>query len=74
MKTIVLLFLMIQSIWGISPVDQPQDPFLLPWLIVSLVATVVMIWGMYRAWKSKNPQYGWLILAMGVLLVGLLFI
>jgi len=56
-----------------KPVDN-SAPWMLPWLISSLLAVGVVFWGIYKAMKSQNPKYGYVILAGMVILVGLLFL
>ena len=72
--TVTLLLISWTFVWASTPTPAPRDPYIAPWLVASLVAAGVMLWGMYRALVTKNPKYGYLILVMGLLMVGLLFL
>ncbi len=75
MKKIAIFSLLSNlSLFALETEQVKPDPLMLPWLIGSLIAIFVMIWAMYKAVKTKNLKYGYLILAMGVLFVGLLFL
>jgi len=49
-------------------------PWMLPWLIVALLIVGLFFWAMYKAIKTKNPKYGYIILLATLLMVGILFI
>ncbi len=49
-------------------------PWLLPWLISMLLLMGVFFWGMYKAMKTKNPKYGYVIFLSIILMAGLSFI
>ena len=53
---------------------QPEMQGLTAWLIVSLIIISVLFWSFYKAIKTKNPKYGYVILVCVVLMVGLLFV
>jgi len=53
---------------------QPKMQGLTAWLIVSLIIISVLFWSFYKAIKTKNPKYGYVILVCVVLMVGLLFV
>ncbi len=75
MKKIAIFSLLSNlSLFAIETEQVKPDPLLLPWLIASLIAIFIMIWAMYKSVKTKNPKYGYLILAMSLLIIGLLFL
>jgi len=49
-------------------------PWLFPWLLLSLLMVGLFFWGIYKAMKTKNPKYGYIIVLALLLMVGLLFI
>jgi len=49
-------------------------PWMLPWLISTLLLVGLFFWGIYKAMKTKNPKYGYVIFISILLMVGLLFI
>ncbi len=49
-------------------------PWLLPWLISTLILMGILFWGMYKAMKTKNPKYGYVIFLSIILIAGLSFI
>ena len=53
---------------------QPKMQGLTAWLIVSLIIISVLFWSFYKAIKTKNPKYGYVILVCVILMVGLLFV
>ncbi len=58
---------------NIKQVDESM-PWLVPWLIASLVSVGVVFWGIYKSMKTQNPKYGYVILIGMLILVGLLFL
>ena len=49
-------------------------PWLLPWLLSSLLLIGVLFWSMYKAMKTKNPKYGYVIFLSIILMAVLSFI
>ncbi|SFV52219.1 hypothetical protein MNB_SV-12-472 [hydrothermal vent metagenome] len=49
-------------------------PWLIPWLVSSLLVIGLLFWSFYKAIKTKNPKYGYVILLAILLLVGLMFV
>jgi uncharacterized membrane protein YhaH (DUF805 family) len=49
-------------------------PWMLPWLVASLLSVGLVFWGIYKSMKTQNHKYGYVILLGMLLLVGLLFI
>jgi len=74
MRLFLIFWVGLNLAYATSPQPSFHDPLLLPWLLISLIASMVMIWAMYKAVKTKNPRYGYLILAMGGVMIGLLFL
>jgi hypothetical protein len=57
----------------IKQIDESM-PWMLPWLVASLLSVGVVFWGIYKSMKTQNPKYGYVILVGMVILVGLLFL
>ena len=53
---------------------QPKMQGLAVWLIVSLIIVSILFWSFYKAIKTKNPKYGYVILVCVVAMLGLLFV
>ena len=51
---------------------QPDFPPLI-WLILALSLIGVLFWSFYKALKTKNPKYGYLMALIIFLIGGLLF-
>jgi len=49
-------------------------PWMISWLIGSLLLVGVFFWSIYKAMKTKNAKYGYLIFLSLLLMVGLLFV
>jgi len=49
-------------------------PWMMGWLIASLMVVGLMFWSIYKAMKTKNPKYGWGMVLAIVLMVVLLFV
>ena len=49
-------------------------PWLMPWLIVTLLLVGLFFWAIYKAMKTQNAKYGYLIFFTLLLMVGTLFI
>ena len=58
---------------GMQPL-QPKIQGLAGWLIVSLIIIAVLFWSFYKAIKTKNPKYGYVIFACVIVMLGLLFV
>jgi len=74
-KSLAISFLTTLSLFGKEEliVDNSM-PWMGAWLIVSLMVVGLMFWSMYKAMKSKNPKYGWVMALSLVLLTVLLFV
>jgi len=48
-------------------------PWMLPWLVASLLSVGLVFWGIYKSMKTQNYKYGYFILVGMLILVGLLF-
>ncbi|MCK4440998.1 MAG: hypothetical protein KAU90_03270 [Sulfurovaceae bacterium] len=46
----------------------------LAWLILAISLISILFWIFYKALKSKNPKYGYLIALIIILIGGLLFV
>jgi uncharacterized BrkB/YihY/UPF0761 family membrane protein len=68
-----LLSNLVLSAEKIPQVDESM-PWMLPWLLSSLALVGVVFWAIYKAMKSKNPKYGYVIVVAILLMVGLLFL
>ena len=49
-------------------------PWMMGWLIASLLVVGLMFWSIYKAMKTKNPKYGWGMGLSLLLMVVLLFV
>lgn len=49
-------------------------PWMLPWLIISCFIVGLFFWSIYKALKTKNAKYGYLIFFSLLLMFGMLFI
>jgi hypothetical protein len=49
-------------------------PWMASWLTASLLLVGLFFWSIYKAMKTKNPKYGYLIFLSLILMVGLLFV
>ncbi|NEW60178.1 hypothetical protein GSY74_02680 [Sulfurovum sp. bin170] len=57
----------------VKQIDESM-PWMIPWLISSLLVIGLLFWSFYKAMKTKNPKYGYVILLAMLLLVGLMFV
>ncbi len=73
-KFLSISFLTTLSLFGKKEliVDNSM-PWMMGWLILSLLAVGLMFWSIYKAMKTKNPKYGWGMALSIVLLIVLLF-
>jgi hypothetical protein len=56
-----------------TPTHQPLfNPLI--WLVLSLILVGILFWSFYKAIKSKNPKYGYLMAIILLILSVLLFI
>ncbi|NOZ90200.1 MAG: hypothetical protein GXO60_02820 [Epsilonproteobacteria bacterium] len=58
---------------NLSADKQPEFPPLI-WLVVALLLIGVLFWSFYKALKSRNPKYGYLITLIVLLLGAMLFV
>jgi len=58
---------------GTKKIDESM-PWMLPWLVSSLLMVGVVFWAIYKAMKTKNPKYGYVIAFAILLMVGMMFI
>lgn len=49
-------------------------PWLIPWLLSSFAILGLFFWSIYKALKTKNAKYGYMIFFSLLLLTGMLFI
>ena len=49
-------------------------PWMLPWLLASLLTVGLIFWGIYKSMKTQNYKYGYVILLGILILIALLFI
>ena len=49
-------------------------PWMMTWLIASLMVVGLMFWSIYKAMKTKNPKYGYGMALAIFLMIGLMFI
>lgn len=54
--------------------SEPQTQGLLIWLILYLILILGLFWTLYKAFKTKNNKYGYVILLNIILMILLLFI
>ena len=75
MRKLALLSLLSNiSLFATEQVDpEISMPWLLPWLIATLSLVAVFFWGIYKAMKTKNPKYGYVIFLSIFLIVGISF-
>ena len=76
MKKIAFISLLSHiSIFATEKLDtEASMPWMLPWLISMLILLAVLYWGMYKAMKTKNPKYGYVIFITILVIAGLSFI
>jgi len=49
-------------------------PWMVSWLVGSLLLVGLFFWGIYKAMKTKNAKYGYVIFLSLLLMIGLLFV
>ena len=49
-------------------------PWMISWLLGSLLLVGVFFWAIYKAMKTKNAKYGYVIFLSLLLMIGLLFV
>ena len=49
-------------------------PWMMAWLIASLMVVGLMFWSIYKAMTTKNHKYGWGMALSIFLLIGLMFV
>ena len=73
-KILLLLSVLNISLFAEMLPEENSMPWLIPWLGSSLLLIGVCFWGIYKAMKTKNPKYGYLIFLSLFLMAGLLFV
>jgi len=76
MKFIIVSLLSNLFLFANSANIENKETYLSPlaWLILALIIVGLLFWSFYKALKSKNPKYGYLIAFLIILLAGLLFV
>lgn len=49
-------------------------PWMMPWLVTSLLIVTLFFWSIFKAWKTKNAKYGYVSAFALILLTVMLFI
>ena len=73
-RTLIFLFLTPFSLFAEGLKVDNSMPWMIPWLVGTLILVALFFWGIYKAMKTKNAKYGYLIFFTLLLMVVALFI